>query len=408
MNRELPAVGDDFLDAHPKPFGAFDIVFFALTFLFVYSQVFQFPARPIYFEGDHLIPVSNAMRMLEGETIYKDFFHLTPPGVEVIYQALFSVFGVRIWILNAVIVGIGFAQIWLLWFFGRQVLTGFLAFAPAIVYLVIGFRHFGIDGSYRIFSVIFVLLAVAVLMRSQTASRLLVAGCLCGLASFFVQTRGLVGLAGIGIFVLWENFTEGFDFKSLVRDALLLGSSFIAVIFLTQIYFLLQAGFGNYYFNLVTFLHVHYPNDPLAKTSAVFSDLPHFASYLDVYSIPAAISRYVRFAAPLIFYYSLIPLVYLVFLILRWRGAVSAETAIDKRLMLVSLVGIFLTVGVSAPTAGRLYHIAIPGLIILFWLVSHFRTSRVIGVTASILLAIVGAAYIVQRQIVPKYNVEMP
>lgn len=387
-----------------------DAIFFAASFIFIYSQLFQFPFTPIYFEGDNLVSVSNTIRMLDGEVIYLDFFHLTPPGAELVYAALFSVFGVKVWVLNAVILLLGLAQVALLWFFSRKTLTGIFVYLPAAVFLVIGYRQYGIDGTYRLFSVIGVLLAVAVLFDKRTFRNLFIAGCLCGLASFFVQTRGVVGIAGIALFLLWENYSDGFDLGRLAKNVLMLTLPFALVVVLTHSYFAWQAGFDNYYFALVEFLQKHYGNDPLAKTSAyLVSDLPYFQGLLNDHSPTSALFRYFRIIAPAIFYYLLIPFVYIVFLIYRrfWK-AVNPIEGIDAKLMLVCLAGLTLAAGVSVPTAGRLYHVAIPALVILFWLVRQMPYSNGIGSTALLILCLIGSSYSIQRQIVSKKYLDMP
>jgi hypothetical protein len=389
--------------------GIRDVAFFALAFVFVYSQVFQFPFTPIYFEGDHLVPVSNAMRMLNGEMIYRDFFHLTPPGTELFYETCFSIFGVRIWILNAAIVLLGVAQVWLLWFFGRRTLRGYLIYVPTVIFLTIGFRQFDIDGSYRLFSVVFVLFAAVALMGGTTAKRLVVAGALCGLASFFVQTRGVVGMAGIGAFLMWEHYRAGLDLRSFLCDVATAGATFLLVAAATHSYFLWEAGADNYYFSLVKFLYAHYPNDPLAKSSSIFSDLPDFQSYLQVYSTFSAISRYLRFSAPVIFYYALIPLVYIVFWLYRSRKRVRFENGvIDRNLVLLNFVGLFLALGVSVPSSGRFNHVAIPGVVILVFLLSRIPIRRTALPVLGAGLSLIGFAYIAQRQIVEKFYVDMP
>lgn len=393
----------------PIQLGPRDILFFVVATLFIYSQVFQFPFTPIYFEGDHLVPVSDAMRMLDGEVIYRDFFHLAPPGTELFYEGLFALFGVRIWILNAAIVLLGFAQLFLLWYFAKKTLNGYLVYLPAIIYLIVGFRQFGIDGSYRLFSVVCVLSAVAVLTGGRTARRLVAAGVFCGLASFFVQTRGVVGLAGIGAFLMWEHFRRGPDLRPFLRDSSFLAIAFLATVASSHAYFLWNAGVENYYFCLVEFLYAHYPNDPLAKTSSIFSDLPDFHRYETAYSTFGAISRYLRFSAPILFYYALIPLVYVVFGIYRWGRASrigSAET--DKTLVLLAFVGLFLAIGVSVPSSGRFNHVAIPGVVILVYLLSKLRSSRFALPVAGIALSVVGLAYAAQRQTLKKRFVDMP
>ena len=403
----MPEIRED--EFRPKRFGRADAAFFIAAFVFIYTQLFALPFTPIYFEGDHLISVSNAMRMLQGEVIYRDFFHLTPPGTELIYESMFALFGVRVWILNAAIVALGVAQVWLLWFFARNVMSGPIVYLPAALFLAVGFRHFGIDGTYRLFSVVFVLAAAAVLMKDRSWSRLILAGCLCGISSFFVQTRGLSGIAGICVFLLWENYRGGFNLKALVKSGLYVGGPFLLTIAATHSYFAWQAGFENYYFSLVTFLRDHYPHDPLAKTTALFSDLPDFNSYLDVYSRPAAISRYVRAVSPTLFYYLLIPLIYIVYLIFRRvRRHNEGSSAIDARLVLLSSVGIFLAASVSAPTGYRLYHIAIPGLVIFGWLISRVSRSQQVAMAALVLLAVLGISYVVQRQVHEKVYLDLP
>lgn len=388
-----------------------DAIFFAAAFIFIYSQLFQFPFTPIYFEGDNLVSVSNTIRMLDGEIIYLDFFHLTPPGTELVYTALFSVFGVKVWVLNAVILLLGLAQVALLWFFSRKTLTGIFVYLPAAVLLIIGYRQYGIDGTYRLFSVIGVLLAVAVLFDKRTFRNLFIAGCLCGLASFFVQTRGVVGIAGIALFLLWENYSDGFDLKLLGKNALMLTLPFALVVVLTHSYFAWQAGFDNYYFALVEFLQKHYGNDPLAKTSAyLVSDLPYFQVLLNDHSPAGAVFRYFRIIAPAIFYYLLIPFVYIVFLIYRrfWKAANPIERRIDAKLMLLCLAGLALAAGVSVPTAGRLYHVAIPAIVILFWLVKQLPYSNGIAAAALLVLCLIGSSYSLQRQMVNKKYLDMP
>lgn len=387
-----------------------DAAFFAFVFIFIYSQLFQFPFTPIYFEGDNLVTVSNAMRMLDGEVIYRDFFHLTPPGAELIYCALFSVFGVKVWVVNFVILTLGFAQAALLWFFARDLLRGILIYLPTAIFLVIGYRQFGIDGTYRLFSVVGVLLAVAVLFNKRSGRNLVIAGCLCGLASFFVQTRGVVGIAGFSLFLIWENYREGFDIKRLVRNGLFLTVPFFVVVVLTHSYFAWQAGFENYYFSLVEFLQKHYPNDPLAKTSAYFvSDLSDFGSLLNEYSPAGAAFRYFRIVAPAVFFYLLVPFVYIAFLIYRrFKKGTDLMAGTDAKLMLLCLVGLTLAVGVSAPTAGRLNHVAIPAVVIFVWLVQQIPASSRFAAAALLLLSLLGVSYVVQRQIVEKKYLDMP
>jgi hypothetical protein len=117
--------------AFPGTFTRVDILFFFAAFVFLYTQLFQLPFTPYYFEGDHIIATSNAMRMLDGEVIYRDFFHLAPPGTELVYALFFSIFGVKVWVLNIAILLLGLALTALTWYFSRQIFTGLFVYSPA-------------------------------------------------------------------------------------------------------------------------------------------------------------------------------------------------------------------------------------------------------------------------------------
>jgi hypothetical protein len=385
-----------------------DVIFFLLVLGFLYTQLFQFPFTPYYFEGDNLLPISNAMRLLGGEVIYRDFFHLTPPGTELWYASLFTLFGVRIWVLNFTILLLNMGVAWFAWHFSRQFFTGLLVYLAPAIFLILGFRLFYIDGSYRLFSVLFAFAAIAVLMKGRQPRNLVLAGVSCGLASFFVQPRGVVAIAGISLFLIWEHFRREPLGKSLVKTGLLLLLPFLTTIAVTHAYFVWAAGFDNYCFSLVTFLQKHYPHDPLNR-GVFLDDLPDFGQYLSIYALPAAIFRYLRIAIPILFFYALIPLVYLAFLIFRWRKRSHEKNdEPDRKLLLLSLVGLSLSAGVSAPSAIRLAHVAVPGLVVFVWFISRLKKSRLIAAASLAVLASIGVAYVVQRQTVTKYYLDMP
>src|SRR5688572_4305383 len=104
--------------------GRGDLIFFACAFIFLYTQLFQLPFTPYYFEGDHMLTISNAMRMYGGETMYRDFFHLTPPGGELFYLSLFKIFGINVWVLNLGILMLGLSLTGLIRYFSRRLFSG--------------------------------------------------------------------------------------------------------------------------------------------------------------------------------------------------------------------------------------------------------------------------------------------
>src|SRR5687768_4389909 len=135
----------------------YDLAFVLGVIAFLYLQLFVLPGTPIFFEKDHLIYTHNAMRMLEGEVILRDFFQFIFPGSELVYLAFFAVFGVQFWILNAVVLILNAGTGWLLLKIGREVLPGFASYLPPMIYLAFGARWLGLEGSHRWFCIFFVL-----------------------------------------------------------------------------------------------------------------------------------------------------------------------------------------------------------------------------------------------------------
>lgn len=385
-----------------------EVVFLFGAFLFLYTQLFQLPFTPYYFDGDQMISVSNGMRLLAGEVMYRDFFHLTTPGAEVVYAAAFAVFGIKVWVLNAVVLVLCLAIAYLTLLLSREVLSGVFVYLPATILLVVGFRPFYNDGSYRLFSMVFVLAAAVVLMKGRTALTIGIAGFLCGLASFFVQPRGVLAVAGILVFLVWESWREGSGIRKLAENCAVLLGPFLLAIFVTNSYFLWNAGFDNFYFSLVTFARNNYQHDPLSNSAAFFADIPELSRMMETFSPLSAISRYLRIAAPLLFFYFL-PLGYFVLLVVRYfRKDLFESRKLEANLALLCAFGLPLIAGISAPSGFRFAHASMPALIIAVWLFSKIRYSRALGTVVLCALVLIGAAYAIQRQMVEKHYLDLP
>lgn len=387
--------------------GRRDIIFLLAAALYIYTQLFELPATPIYFDGDFTHSVSNALRMLDGEVIYRDFFHFTTPGAETVYCFLFSVFGPGVWITNALILILGLCQAGLCWYFSRKVLSGWLAYLPPAIFLVIGYRQFGLDASNRLFSVGLALGAVALLISGRSLRRLAGAGVLCGLSTFFVQPRGVVVLLAIISFLVWEAFQAGSGVRASVQQSMVVVTAFVITSSLTQLYFLVQAGWDAYYFAMVTYPSLYYGYDPLNNLYAYLSDISSFS--ISNVSDVRYVAAYIRQTHAAAFYYLLIPAIYLIFAFFRFGMRTKPiDKDIRTTLTLLAFAGVFLAFGTSAPTATRLYHVSLPGLVILIWLCSQQRTLRRTMPLAAVALSLLGAAYAVQRQLVEKHFLDMP
>jgi hypothetical protein len=387
-------------------FTRLDVAFLVFVLIFVYLQLFILPATPVYVENDQLLPISNAMRLLDGEVMYRDFFHFAPPGTELYYESVFYIFGPRVWVVNTTILVLALAQLLLIFILSKKLFVNAYYYLPALIYFVLGFRLWGIDGSYRLFSVVFVLAAVLIITFRRDSKAIIAAGGLCGTASFFVQTRGLLGIGAIGLFLLWEHWSNGSGLRSIVRKWTIAASAFLITVFATQFYMAWVGGFENYYFANVTFLKDYYGADTLSNTFAYFSDVPDLNSYLTAYGTGGGLFRFARVAGPTLFFYALVPLIYLVYFIYRRLRHVNPST--DRDLMLLAIVGTVLFIGASAPTAFRLYHISIPALIIFVWFLSKLPASLALTRFVASALVILGVLYCFQRQWVQHVSLDLP
>src|SRR5689334_3977992 len=92
-----------------KPLGRSMYFLLVLAAAALYLESFILPHTPIYQGDSSPIFLSEAVRMLRGERIYRSFFELTLPGTQVVYLALFKIFGVRAWVPNLAFVSVGTA-----------------------------------------------------------------------------------------------------------------------------------------------------------------------------------------------------------------------------------------------------------------------------------------------------------
>lgn len=338
-----------------------DAAFMCLALFFLYLHLFILPATPIYYEMDHVAALNDAKRMAEGEQIYRDFFEFVFPGIEVLYLSFFKIFGFKYWIANALIIGHGLASTALCLAFARRIIgRSIYSYLPAAVYLFAGFRWFGIDGEHRMFSPVFASLAVLVILKRRSVGRIAAAGVLCALSSFFTQQRGILALGAIGLFVIYELGFPDRRWARMIAAVTTLGAAFAVSLGLMMLPFILSAGPATIYDCTIAFLS-NYVQDP--KTNSI-------ESYL--YTLEKVRNSGFLITAITLFYYLLIPLVYLATAVALWLKRNALEGDEFRAVVLLCLLGAFLSVGTVAPNAGRLFQIAVPAVVLFGWLIYRF------------------------------------
>lgn len=332
-----------------------DLWFLLIAALFLYFHLFIFPASPIFYEEDHLYFIQDAWRMYRGEALYKDFFEYTFPGTQILYFALLSLFGTKFWIINAVIFLQGFSISLICLAIGKYLFgKSWYAYLPSALFLFLGFRWFGIDGSHRMLSPIFFLLAILVLLPAQNRKQLILAGFFCALSSYFTQQRGFLAVGAIGIFVIIEALKNRTGLKKWFLDEAILSVSFLTTLLLLILPFIISAGAERFFDYTIVYIR-YYVQDPTAN----------YGAYGILFQ--RTLEQGMFMAAIMVFYYALIPLVYFVCFFYLWRRKY------ESGVLLIALVGASLALGTFAPTPGRLFQICMPGLIIFVWLLYQFK-----------------------------------
>ncbi|HZS06694.1 MAG TPA: hypothetical protein VFD58_17785 [Blastocatellia bacterium] len=355
------------------------VCFLTCCLTFLYLQLFLLPHTPFYLFGDGLIFVNNAARMLNGEMIYREFFQITTPGSEVIYRTLFKLFGARIWVHNAVVLGLGLGLVSLNVLIARKVIRGWAAFLPALFFLAFQFR-FELTGAHHWFSMLLVMAALVVIIERRSRWRLACAGALCGLAACFTQHRGVVAIGGLAAFVLWEYRQKQLSWRAALRAEALLVAGFLVASLAGLAYFVWEVGFARFIECTVVFPAKYYSSGYWMNNWGVYlRDLPVRTG--------DNLIRGVMYA----FTYALVPLVYLIFWIQYRRRVKTQPQERWDQLMLLNIMGLALFIGVaSAPAWYRLIHISQPGLILLGWMLDrpHRLRRALIRATALLLSAI--------------------
>ncbi len=338
-----------------------DLLFLAVAAVFLYLNLFVLPCTPIAgTDLDQSFYLHNATRMLDGQMIYRDFFQFTTPGTEIVYFCLFKLFGVHAWIPNATVAVLGVGIVALCIFISRTILNGASVYLPAILFLAFAFQR-AMDGSHHWFSMFLVMTATAVVIDERSLQRLATAGALCAAASFFTQTRGVAVVLAIVVFLLWKHWSQPRESRPLWKSEVVLCATFLLVSIGLNVYFVLQAGLRRYLWSIIVFPLKYYPAD---------SELNRF--HLSMFkpvqwgSVP-----YVPEPGWLLVHL-LIPLAYLLVFFVCWRKASIEPEKPWDRLLLVSLVGLFLFLSIaSAPTPWRMCVVALPGMIVFPWFLNH-------------------------------------
>ena len=318
-----------------------------LVCVYLYLQTFILPHLPILQRDDQITFVVNALRMLRGEMIYKDFYQYTPPGTDLIYLALFKTFGVRAWVASAVVFLLGIAAFWICYAIAVRMMARAAACLAAAMFTVFVFGSM-LNGTHHWYSALLIMCAALCLLARRTPARLASAGALVALAAFFTQTRAL-SLVALLVFVARGSRTRHTGWReALKREASLL-AGFAGAFVLLNLYHLRHVGMAAMFNHQV-----------VALSRSAFT----FNSYL--LGFPSVPPWYLAGrAAGFVMVYLLLPGIYICSWVWLLRKRGLDYSAQDERILLLSLIGLALFLEVlPAPNWVRLFPISMPGIIL--------------------------------------------
>jgi hypothetical protein len=326
---------------------------------YLYLNLFVLPNTPVLLSDDQVYFWMDAQRMLHGERAYLDFFQYTPPGTDLVFLAVFKLFGPRIWILNAVVLALGVALCWVCWQVASQMMECYLALLATCLYLVLIFS-IPLNATHHWFSVLVVMCAAGVIIAESSPWRVAIAGGLLGLASFFTQTHGIAAVVGVAAFLAWEQSRGARSSREVLARFFLLLVGFAGAVLMLNAYFIASAGAGPLWYQQVTYV-LRY-----AARGRWNLGLPEFSTWR---SLP-------RVGQP-VFVYLLLPVIYLLALG-RLRSDPSGPAfSNDRKTVLLAVIGVFLLGEVAlSPNWLRIYAVSMPGIILAIGMISRMGSAR--------------------------------
>jgi len=324
---------------------------------YLYLNLFLWPGTPILLNGDQVYFWMDGQRILGGELPYRDFFQFTAPGTDFFYWAFFRIFGARIWVLNGIVLLLGVAlscvgfNVAARIMDRKQAMVATFLFATAIYSQVLNATH-------HWFSVLAIMIALAVLLPGLSAGRLASAGALLGIATFFTQTHGFVSLAGFSLFL--KKSTDPVEsWRALWKKERMLWSGFAAAFVGLNAYFLATVGLKQ----LLYYQGFYVLRVKVSRPETALLGMPDYrALHVPLLSMVYPYSQYLAL-------YALVPATYFLVLWPAWPKPWEFARR-QPAIALLAVVGAFLWIEqLFSLNWLRMYTVSLPAILLFTWLV---------------------------------------
>jgi hypothetical protein len=328
------------------------------AFLFLYLRTFLLPATPFVALGDQVLFFARAVRIVQGQILYRDFFELVPPGTDLLYASAFRIFGVHAWIMQAWCIALGLSLACVITLIAGRILNRPLILFPALLFLVLDFNS-ALDITHHWYSTLAAMAAASVLIGGLSLQRIFAAGSLCAVATLFTQTQGALALIALMIYLLWLKRSQG-PGAGIVKELTALLLPFVLILSCVLGYYVHHAGLRTMLFDLVLF-PARYLSGEVNSPRTYLRQLPAVHRLSDILLL-----------IPFVFIYALIPYVYFFGLYQLWRKRGILNSRVRQHLVLLHLLGLALFLAVaSGPRFFRLCTVAPPAILIGTWIISQ-------------------------------------
>ncbi|MGD0442688.1 MAG: hypothetical protein ABSA39_02015 [Edaphobacter sp.] len=333
---------------------------------FLYLRRFLINGAPLVVTGDESLFWGRAVHVLHGQMIYRDFFELVSPGTDLLDAAVFRVFGIHAWVIQAVAMAFGMAMFAVMTWIAGKILRGPLVLLPGVLFLVFDFSN-AHDMTHHWYSTLAVLCAVGFLMEGTKIKQVLWASLFCALAVLFTQTQGMLVFFVLLIYLI-RHARSGEEQESLTVQLAAFTVPFAVVLACVFGYYIRHAGFSKVFFDLVVF-PVRYLTGEVNSPRTYLHQIPGVHSGSDAFRV-----------FPYLLIYAIVPYVYLFGWLRLWTAGRELPVRMRQRLVLLHLAGgALLLAVVTGPRFFRLCTVAPPAILVLVWLLREPTRARKIA-----------------------------
>jgi hypothetical protein len=337
------------------------VLFLAGAAVFLYLRTFLLPTTPFAATDDQSLFFARAIRILQGQLPYRDFFEIVTPGTDLIYAAGFGLFGIHAWVMPMWTIVTGLAFCLLITYIAAHLVHGPSVWLPALLFLVFDFNG-ALDLTHQWFSTLAALAIVAVLMGGLSERRIFSAGMLCAVAVLFTQTKGALVFVGVVVYLVWVAKLRGKN-TNLARRLVLFTLPVAVTVGCVLGFYVYKSGFQPVLFDLVLFPSRFMPLSEVNTPRTYTRQLAQFF-YL---RRPSGIA----FLIPVLFIYTLVPYIYVAGLYQLRRRRAELSTTLQENLILLHVVGLGLFLAIAhGPRFFRLATVAPPAILLFVWLLT--------------------------------------